>query len=285
MGANQKPRENRRWPGLLLSLLVPGFGLFRAGLPLRGVGWFVGMILLNVIVAASLALSMVPVWLAVICVIISVVVPICMLRDGFRPGRMNGLLWLLFIGLLAMLLAIPSPVLALVRSFKIATGGMEPTLRGSHSPTGADRVVVDRLSYRFAPPQRGDMVVFSTAEIAGLRHFIGSTADSFFVQRIVGMPGETIRIEDGKVFADGKPLGLAEGIPEFVYQNPRAREPVAMKDGEDFVVGADEFFVLGDNTSNSLDSRYWGCVPRSSILGKVTMVYYPFSRMRRLPRD
>ena len=277
-------QRSRRWPGLLLSLFVPGFGLIRAGLWGRGVGWFIGMLLFNFLVAVSLALSFVPVWLAVVIVLTSVAAPICMLRDGFRPGKMTRQRWLLFLGMFVAIMVIPSPVLSVVRTFRIPTGGMEPTLRGERSSSGADHVIVDLLSYRFSSPKRGDIIVFSTSRITALHKITGDTGENFFMQRLVGMPGEVIRIADGKVFANGKPLGEADGIPPFHYQYPHSGfMQTSMKQGEDFVIGPDEYFVLGDNTSNSLDSRYWGCVPRSSVIGKVTMIYYPFTRAGRLP--
>lgn len=281
--ASQVPRE-RRWPGLVLSFFVPGFGLIRAGLWRRGVAWLVGMLLFNFLLGVCLALSFVPVWLAVVTVCASVAAPIYMLRDGFRPGRMTRQLWLLFLGMFVALIVIPSPVLSVVRSFRIPTGGMEPTLRGAKSSSGTDHVTVDLLSYRFSPPKRGDIIVFSTSRITALHKITGNAGENFFMQRLVGMPGEVIRIADGKVFANGKPLGEADGIPAFHYQFPHSSfMQTAMKQGEDFVIGPDEYFVLGDNTSNSLDSRYWGCVPSSSVHGKVTMIYYPFSRLGRLP--
>lgn len=277
----QVARE-RRWPGLLLSFLVPGFGLFRAGMPLRGTAWFVGLFLVNLIVGLSLALSVVPIWLVAVVLISSVFVSIWMLRDGFRPGKMNGKLWALFMGLFVALLLIPSPVFIVARSFKLSTGGMEPTLRGANSPSGADHVAVDLVSYRINSPQRGDLIVFSTSEITGLTRMTGDRSDTMFIMRLVGMPGETIRLSDGKVFADGRQLGMEDGIPPFSYKNPRADHlPIALVEGEDFVVGSDEYFVLGDNVSNSFDSRYWGSVPESSVIGKVTMIYFPFGRVSR----
>ncbi|MDP4624624.1 MAG: signal peptidase I [Akkermansiaceae bacterium] len=283
MNETTRVTRERRWPGLLLSFFVPGFGLFRAGLPHKGGAWFVGVLLLNLILALSIALSVVPIWLVAVVLIVSVVAPIWMLCDGFRSGRMTWRLWVLFVGLFAFLMMIQPSILSVVRSFNISTGAMQPTLRGADSPTGADYIAVDLLSYRMSSPQRGDIIVFSTSGITGLTRFMGGQGDTTFVKRLVGMPGEKIRISEGKVFVDGRPLGDADGIPPFAYQNPRTGSlPAVLVEGEDFVVGSDEYFVLGDNTSNSLDSRFWGCVPKSSVLGKVTMIYYPFSRAGRI---
>lgn len=271
-----------RWPGLLLSFFVPGFGLFRAGMWRRGVTWLVGLLLLSFLSGVSLALRAIPVWVAVIMVVFSIVAQIWMLRDGFRPGRMTWRLWLLFIAIFTALIVIPSPILSVARTFRIPTGGMEPTLRGTNSMHGSDHIIADRLSYRFSPPQRGDILIFSTSELTALHRITGTTDNNFFIQRLVGMPGETIRIADGRVFVDGRQLGEADGIPPFNYQNPTGFPTAVMKEGEDYKIGSNEYFVLGDNTSNSLDSRYWGCVPSSSVYGKATMIYCPFVRFGRL---
>lgn len=70
-----------------------------------------------------------------------------------------------------------------------------------------------------------------------------------------------------------------DGVPPIKYTEFPDSSSSAKKEGNAFIVGNDEYFVLGDNTSHSFDSRFWGCVPASNIYGKPTKIYYPFSRM------
>jgi len=282
MSASPPVPRKRRWLGVLLSLLLPGFGMLRAGLPRRAVAWFLGLQLAALIGGLSLGLSVVPLWLVICILAAAIVAQIWMLCDSFRPGRMTLPLWLLFVALVAAVLYLGTPVSLVVRAFRIPTGAMEPTLLGSRSASTPDHVIVDRLSYRFGPPRRGDVIVFSASQIAGIRDQLGGEKEVFYMKRLVGLPGERIRIADGKLFANGKLLGESDGIPEITYTEPAGTPSSARRDGQEFLVGPDEYFALGDNSPNSYDSRYWGCVPASAVYGKVTMIYYPFSRAARL---
>src|SRR4030095_10064347 len=165
MNTSSPVPQKRRWLGLLLSLLVPGFGIIRAGLPRRGAGWFLGLQLLALIVGLSFGLSVMPLWLAILVLIAAIIAQIWMLCDSFRPGRMTVTLWLLFFGLLAATILLPSPASLVARAFKIPPGAMEPTLLGARTASTPDRVIVDRLSYRFGSPRRGDLIVFTTSQI------------------------------------------------------------------------------------------------------------------------
>jgi signal peptidase I len=285
MSASSPFPLKRRWLGVLLSLLVPGFGVLRAGLPRRALAWFLGLQLAGLFAGLSFGLSAVPFWLAVLVFAAAIVAQIWMLCDSFRPGRMTPLLWLALVGLLAATFYLPTPASLVARAFKIPTGAMEPTLIGSRSASTPDHVIADRLSYRISPPKRGDLIVFATSQIAGIHHPADSTGEEvFYIKRLVGLPGERIRIADGKIFADGRLLGESDGIPVITYTDPVGVPATAKREGQDFVIGPDEYFALGDNSPNSFDSRYWGCVPSTAIYGKVTMIYYPFSRAGRLPR-
>ena len=157
---------------------------------------------------------------------------------------------------------------------------MEPTLRGERDGITPDHVIADRVSYLFSKPERGDLLVFSTSEIPEMRKFQGDE-EIFFVMRLVGLPGERIEIRDGVVFADGVELGEDDGIPPISYVTLDHIPSVARKEGDAFVVEDGEYFVLGDNSPHSYDSRMWGGVPEASIFGKVTKIYFPFSRWGR----
>ena len=248
----------RSWLGVLLSLLVPGFGLIRAGRTARGISWFLGIQIVGVLVTLCLIWRALPSWAVLVAIISGVAIQIVMLVDSYRPGRLNATRLLGFALVLAALIFLPLPAHFIAQSYKITTAAMEPTLQGT-----PDHVIVDRLSYRFSAPRRGDLAVFATTGLGAIPE------DTVFVKRVVGLPGEKIEIRDGHIFADGRQLNEEDGIPPISYVAAR---------GERHVVSDGAYFVLGDNSPNSFDSRYWGSVPRANIFGRVSRVYYPFSR-------
>lgn len=268
-----------------MSLFVPGFGLIRGGRIRRGVYWLVAMQLISVIAAASIALSMIPMWLPVCVLGAAIVAQVWMLWESFRPGRMTGRLWLLFIGLLAAIALIPPPAALIARAFRQPTSSMEPTLRGTTLGSTPDHLIVDRMTYRFTAPKRGDIIAFDASKIPGIQQSTKFAGETFFLKRIVGLPGERIRIEDGRILADGRLLDGKDGIPPLSYLDYEENiylPSFSKRDGQDHLVGPEEYFVLGDHSANSYDSRYWGCVPAHAIHGKATTIYYPLGRAGRI---
>lgn len=274
--------QRHRWLGLMLSLFVPGFGLIRAGHIRRGLCWLVGMQLGALVFGICAAWSVVPMVIVALIFITILAVQVGMLCDSYRSGRMTVPLWLLFLGLLVALYFLDSPASLVVRPFKMPASSMEPTLLGSKAGSSPDHVMVDLLSYRLGAPQRGDLIVFATSQISGIRKDQSNEGEVFFTKRLVGLPGERIRIAGGKIYANGRLLDERDGIPPFNYIEPSRDSSDARMEGQDYRVGEGEYFVLGDNPPNSFDSRYWGNVPANSILGKVTLIYYPFKRAGRL---
>lgn len=111
-------------------------------------------------------------------------------------------------------------------------------------------VIVSRVEYKLHPPERGDVIVFQRPE--GMR-----------IKRIIGLPGETIEVRQGQVFIDGQPL------PETYVKDPGAYSM------ESRTIGPDEYFVLGDNRSNSSDSHNYGPIEINAIDGKAWLIYWP----------
>ena len=134
---------------------------------------------------------------------------------------------------------------------------MEPTLEDGNN------LIVDKISYRFHDPERFDIIVFP----------FQYDKNTFYIKRIIGLPGETVQIDDeGNIYIDGEIL--AEGYGKEVIENPgRARELITL--------GDDEYFVMGDNRNNSEDSRYAdvGVVSSKNIEGKVWFVLSPSDHM------
>jgi signal peptidase I len=158
------------------------------------------------------------------------------------------------------------------KPYEIPTSSMEPTLHCARPGKGcrgtfSDRVLVNRLAYRFRGPRRGDVVVFEAPTKALARCGAGGA----YVKRIVGLPGETVRLADGDVSIDGKPLD------DNAYIRSRAQRGVA---SGSWKVPAGRYFLLGDNRIDSCDSRTWGSVARSSLIGPVVATYWPPERIR-----
>lgn len=271
-----------------MSLFVPGFGLIRAGNVRAGILWFLGIHLAGMATMAAVVADFMPIWGAMVVIPVNLALYLTMICEGYKPGRMSNGLWFCFIAMLLVLVFVPSPAAWIGQAMRIPTGAMQPTLMGltPQNPV-SDHILTNRLSYLFTKPKRGDLIFFTTALVPNIARLTGQQPmdEHQFVKRVVGLPGETIEIKDGSIYADGKMLGQEDGIPPIRYMKATAgngmpQVPIA-RSGEAYVLKDNEYFVLGDNTVNSLDSRYWGPVPEKAILGKVTKIYYPFSRIGR----
>ena len=126
-----------------------------------------------------------------------------------------------------------------------------------------DYLIIDRLSYFKSLPQRGDVVVLKFPK----------DTSQFFIKRIVGLPGETVRVQQGGVYIFNKEN--PEGLRLSESYLPSQAETFGKSDS--IQLGSDEFFVLGDNRTASSDSRVWGILPKNDIVGKVWARVYPFS--------
>ena len=128
--------------------------------------------------------------------------------------------------------------------------------------------MMEGFTYRHRTPTRGELIIFRTLGIPALNQF----GDTVYLKRLIGMPGETIQIKDGKVYVNGNSLVFTGSTGEALhYTNAGALNTSAAK----FRVPADTYFVLGDNSANSADSRYWGVVPAANIRGKMWFRYWP----------
>ena len=269
-----------------MSLFVPGFGLIRAGNIKAGILWLLGIHLAGMATMSAVVADVMPIWGAVVVTAANLALYVTMISRGYKPGRMSSKLWFWFVAMLLVMIFAPSPAFLIGTAIQIPTGAMQPTLMG-RSPENPvnDQVFVSLLSYLFSGPKRGDLIVFSTGPVPNIARLTGQqpTEEHLFVKRVVGLPGETIEIKDGSIYANGRKLGQEDGVPPIRYISSTAVSGMSRvhiaRSGEAYVVGAKEYFVLGDRTENSVDSRYWGPLPEEAILGEVTKIYYPFSRM------
>lgn len=145
----------------------------------------------------------------------------------------------------------------------IPSESMEPTLMVN------DRIIVDKLSLKWRPLERGDMVVFHPPEKTGHEN-------ERWIKRVIGLPGETVSVNHGQVYVDGHELDepYIRDIPGYSV------EPIdLMKDDPSTKVNEGEYFLLGDNRPNSRDSHVWGSCPADRIIGRAILRYWPLNKM------
>jgi signal peptidase I len=357
-------RQHRQWVGLLLGFLISGASHFLSGDRASGVKWFVGLFACSTLFPMLMAIpGNAPFVVGLVVCLVTLALWLVMLKQSYRPVQRMGIIgWLMVVILASALNFSASALLGLcVRTFKIPTGAMHPTLRGitgagmsSDNPnrpglvnsvitgrrfreirattegtltgpnsrestvghaaysvgsrvyllpkcarprkgtgahikegdilwsgvvTAGDHVFVERLSYRFRSPKRGDIVVFSTDGIMGLPQ------NTCYIKRIVGLPGERVGIAPPFLTINGDRL-TTPAIFQMISNKTNGYSGFQcggkLVQGLEWPLGEDEYFVLGDNTRNSRDSRYWGPVPEKNIIGKVTRIYWPLSRINAL---
>lgn len=161
----------------------------------------------------------------------------------------------------------------IVQAFKIPTGSMRATL------VEGDRILVNKFIYgakipftdlrlpALREPKRGDVIVFIYPQ----------DPKKDFIKRLIALPGETVEIKSGGIYINEVPNKEPLISNRYYYNRP---ESAYGRQGQAIKVLEDSYYVLGDNSSSSQDSRYWGFVPKKNILGKAMLIYWPINRMR-----
>jgi signal peptidase I len=177
-------------------------------------------------------------------------------KESLRAGVWNALSWVRDLAF-SVLIAVVS-IVFIYQPVKVEGTSMMPGL------TDQERIFINKFTYRFGlgSIERGDTVVFE---------FPGDTSKSY-IKRVIGLPGDAVRIDRGQVYVNDRPL-------EEDYVEPDYRDDVSM---HEMRVKPDEYFVLGDHRNSSSDSRVWGTVARKYIYGKAVFCYWPLSKMGRL---
>lgn len=145
--------------------------------------------------------------------------------------------------------------------FIVKGPSMDPTFTTGHY------LIVDELSYRFKNPERGDVIILKYPK----------DPKTFFVKRIIGLPGETVEIRDGKVSVTNKQGSTTPLKDDFI--DPKNK----ISDSSKTTLLDTEYFVMGDNRAQSSDSRHWGPLPRDLIVGRAFARLYPFSKINIFP--
>lgn len=148
----------------------------------------------------------------------------------------------------------------LIKPFYVKGASMEPTFYDH------EYLVIDEISYRLGDPERGDIIVFKYSE----------DPSQFFIKRVIGLPGETVQISNGQVTISNqeKPQGMIIDESSYLDENVTTSGDVLVH------LTSDEYFVLGDNRTYSLDSRRIGTVTRDSIIGKTWIRAWPFYKFK-----
>lgn len=180
----------------------------------------------------------------------------------------------------------------LIRTYTVESGSMENTLMVQ------DKVITEVVSRYFSQPSRGDIIVFvypntnmNTGEqqvrlntfqysqyvLSNLLKFqLPADNEVEYVKRVIGLPGDVIDIKNGKVYVNG------ETISEPYLTSQNITTITSSNISFPYTVPSNQYFVLGDNRTNSNDSRQWGTVPEENIIGRAIFVFFPFSDMKRL---
>jgi signal peptidase I len=171
------------------------------------------------------------------------------------------------VGAVAIVLGIKAWV---VNPYRIPSSSMEPTLHCAKPGNGcearfSDRVLANRFIYHFRKPHRGEIIVFKTPPLAKQRCGAGGT----FVKRLIALPGENWEEKNGFVYIDGKKL-----IERYVKPDRRDNSTYPARQ-----IPPGMYFMMGDNRTQSCDSREWGPVPRKNLIGPVFMIYWPPNRI------
>jgi signal peptidase I len=164
------------------------------------------------------------------------------------------------------IIAIALALALLIRAFVaepryIPSDSMLPTLEVG------DRLVVEKISYHFRSPATGEIIVFDPPQQLQIQGYAKNQA---FIKRVIGTPGQTVQVQNGKVYLNGTPL----------KENYIAEPPAYNM--ESVQVPEDQLFVMGDNRNNSNDSHVWGFLPKQNVIGHACFRFWPFSRIGRV---
>ena len=161
---------------------------------------------------------------------------------------------LLKIFVIALIIIVPFRMFV-AEPFVVSGSSMVPNFHNG------DYLIIDRLTYHFSPPKRGDVIVLKFPK----------DTSQFFIKRIIGLPGETIKLSQGHVVIINKDHPEGSILNESYL--PSQIETLGRSD--QMTLGTDEYFVLGDNRTASSDSRVWGILPANDIVGRVWVRVFP----------
>lgn len=253
----------------LLGIPLAGLGQIYNGQARKGLLGYVSFLLVF-FAAAVLVTTPLPPWTVLLAMLLAILLRLALIFEGmvvarrlgatFTPRRYNR--WPVYVGALVLMYLLQFGVSRLqqaylAQTFHIPSGSLEPTI------LIGDQVWIDKLRYRFRDPQRWDWAVFLSPEDPKIT----------LIKRIVGIPGDRIEIRDKQLLLNGE----RQEEPYVIHTAGPAPDNPIFKERDNFgpyQVPAGHYFLLGDNRDNSYDCRFFGPVPRSSILGGGKVVRY-----------
>jgi signal peptidase I len=157
-------------------------------------------------------------------------------------------------------------------AYNVSSGSMQPNLQIN------DKFLVDKVTYRFQEPRRGDIVVFSpTAELKREKYH------DAFVKRVIGLPGEKVELKNGKVYINNKLLKE----DSYLTSEQRTSVDICITEkqsaylSQPVTIPPNSYLVLGDNRNNSYDGRCWGIVPHKNLIGRAMVRFWPLANGER----
>jgi len=261
------------WLAGLMSVLLPGFGQLYNGQPTKALLLAMFAFLVGGLLVSGLMLytPLHPPYNVALPTLVALAVLVAIVRDAMRTARQQGdryelkpsNKWYAYVSFAILCIFVLQPtgsklIRHMIQAFRIPASSMAPTL------LIGDQVLIDKsISWNGAVLQRGEIVVFKFPE--------DETKE--FIKRIIGLPGETILIRNKTVYVNDQPLddaSYAQRIDPGIIDgaiNPRDNFGPVTVPGE-------AYFVMGDNRDQSLDSRFWGHVQRSKVLGKLRFIFW-----------
>lgn len=153
--------------------------------------------------------------------------------------------------------------LFLVQPHEVKGSSMEVSFHNN------EYILTDKISYRFVNPKRGDVIIFKAP----------NNPDVDYIKRVIGLPGDQVKVEKGLVFVNGQKL-IENYLREKTYLYPGS----FMLEGNNITVPKDYLFVMGDNRTHSSDSREFGPIPKESIIGRAFLRYWPLTEFGLVPQ-
>ncbi len=163
-------------------------------------------------------------------------------------------------------IAIALVLALLIRGF-VAESRYIPSVSMAPTLLPGDRVMVEKVSYRFHPPRPGDVIVFHPPPAL---QEVGYDADQAFIKRVIAIAGQVVEVHDGQVYVDHLPLSESYINTAPDYELPPVKVPQKM------------LFVMGDNRNNSNDSHLWGFLPQMNVIGHANFRFWPLNALKKV---